>query len=129
MSLFRSYRKFATRQKKSGEGKPLTDHEGKPIMETVEVPRWSTEATIAFLRANGRELTRNACRDGWHINLIDFVQHQHRMPNQAECEELVLDFQKIEQTTQHSQKRPQILAKRVEIKNELLKPIELKAAG
>lgn len=129
MSTFRSYQKLVTRPKRDPNGSPLTKADGTPIMETVEVPRWSTEATINFLRAKGRELTQTAVRDGWHINLIDFVQHQHRLPSMAECEDLVLDFQKIEAATQNSPKRPAILEKRKAIAAELSEPLQLKATG
>lgn len=133
MSMFKSYQKYETRQKKSPDGAPLFwldgPHKGEPMTERIEIPCWSTDHTIDYLRHQGRELTRTACRDSWHINLLDFVQHQHRLPNQDECEQLVLDFQKIEQATEHSRKRREILEKREAIKTELTKPLQLKATG
>jgi hypothetical protein len=129
MGMFKSWQKYTTRQAKDPNGGLRRHNDGSPIMETVEVPRWTTPETVNWLRRYGRELTQNACRDGWHINLIDFVQHQHRLPNGEECEALVMDFDKIERGTEHHPKRHVILKKREEVKAELLKPIELKAAG
>lgn len=122
MSMFKSWQKYAFVEEFDNSGASLG-------LKRTEVARWSTEHTINWLRRSGRELVQNACRDGWHINLIDFVQHQHRLPNGEECEALVMDFDKIERGTEHHPKRHVILKKREEVKAELLKPIELKAAG
>lgn len=129
MSMFKSWQQRIIRPKEGANGLPVMKADGQPVLETIEVPRWSTEATVNWLRTRGRDLTRNACRDGWHINLIDFVQHQHRLPRPDECEELVLDFQKLERETEFSPKRQEILKKREQVKAELLKPLEMKAAG
>lgn len=116
MPMFNNWRKYTE--------KPTYDGNGTFIGATrTEVPRWSTEATVNFLRAHGRQLARNACRDGWHISLIDFVQHQHRLPGGDECELIVADFHKIEAATQNSAKRPQILETRDKIRHAILAPL------
>lgn len=127
MPAFNNWKKFHKVPAKSPNGGVLRHTDGSPMLETVEVPRWSTPETINFLKARGRSLAETACRDGWHISLIDFVQHQHRLPSSAECEEIVLDFQKIEAATQHSIKRQQIVETRNRIKAELIGE-ELQAA-
>lgn len=129
MSAFKSHQQYITRPKTDPLGAPLTKPDGEPIMEKVEVPRWSREAGITFLKTKGRELTRAACRDGWHVMLLDFVQYRHRLPNDAECEQLVIDHQKVEAATPHSHKRPEILKKRADLAEQLLEPLQLQATG
>ena len=129
MSSFKSHQQYVRRPKLGAGNIPITGVDGKPVLETVEVPRWSKEAGINFLKAKGRELTRAACRDGWHVMLLDFVQYRHRLPNDAECEELVMDHQKVEAATPHSIKRPEILKKRADLAEQLLEPLQLKATG
>lgn len=127
MPAFQNWKKFHKVPAKSQAGQALRHTNGSPMLETVEVPRWTTPETINFLKAKGRSLAEAACRDGWQISLIDFVQHQQRLPSTAECELIVLDFQKIEAATQHSTKRPQIMETRNRIKAELIGE-ELQAA-
>ena len=129
MPEFQSYQKHVTEQRTDRAGKPLYDDDGLPKMQQIKVLRWSTEAAINFLRSKGRQMAREACRDGWHVNLIDFVQHQHALPNPDECEQLVRDFQKIEHWTQHSPKRQQILENRERIKTQLMRPLTADATA
>lgn len=128
MSLFRSWRRMIETPVCNDAGAPLHGSDGRQLVEWVEAERWSTPFTVEWLRKNGGELMRTACRDGWHINLIDFVQHKNRLPNSRQCEALVIDFQNIEKATKGGPKRAAIQAKRAEIKAQLLAPQVKEAA-
>lgn len=113
MSMFKSYQKFSAVE-------VFDDFGAAAGTKRVEVPRWSTEVTVNWLRSHGMSLVKVAVRDGWHVSLIDFVQHQHRLPNPHECEDLWIDFQKIETATKHSPKRGEMLKTRERIKAALV---------
>lgn len=120
MPLFKSWQMFTEAQKQSPDGRLVFDNNGAPVMHRVPVPRWTKEQAINLLKAKAFPLVQSACRDGWHIHLIDFVQYQHKIPNADECDQIVLDFQKVERNTQDSPKRQKILEMRGRAKSHLL---------
>ena len=122
---FTSWAVFEEKPVLTDLGQPVFDADGAPKTKKVEKPSWTTPETLNWLRRYGRELSQNACRDGWHMRLLDYVAHRHRLPSPDEIETLVLEQGRIDQA-----KLPQsVLNTRAALKAELLKPLELRAAG
>ena len=115
MPMFQNWTRYHDAPVKAPDGSPVLRADGTPCTERVEVPRWTTDEVVRFLLAKGQRLANSAVRDGWHVQLIGFVQHQHRLPNADECELIVLDHQKIERATEGTSKRQAILETRARL--------------
>lgn len=122
---FRSWREFDTVQKVDENGNGVVDSEGLPKMIQREKPRWQTGQTVEWLRRYGRQMALNACDQGWHMQLIDYVQHRHRLPNDTEIEQLVLDRNKIVRTNLPTD----LIETQTRLKAELSEPLSLRATG
>ncbi len=66
-------------------GKIMADRvSSSPIK--VAPGRWSEEAAVAFIRK--RAAGAEALAGGWHVALVEFVQDRHRLPDEAEKDEM-----------------------------------------
>lgn len=89
---------------------------------------WPSARTIMFLKSKAMPLVRNACRDGWHLRLHEFVSYKHRLPNADEIDDLVAEHMKIERMLETD--NPAIFSKqkslegREKVKRMLLEPLE-----
>lgn len=79
------------------DGHPVYKTNGDQAMEFRQKPRWSTDFTLDWLMKSGRAMALEAARTGWHMRLIDYVQHRHRLPKQHEIDQLCLEQQTIDQ--------------------------------
>ena len=100
-----------------------------PWRQSSGAPEWPRERTIGFLRRQGRSLVREACEQGWHLRLMDFVAGQHRLPQQGEIEDLVIQHQAIEAALRGTPAASRILTIRDRVANELLAAVEMKLAS
>ncbi|WP_420415269.1 hypothetical protein [Roseibium sp.] len=121
---FRSWVEYEQKPVLTEFGQPVHDQNGAPKMKQVERPRWSTPDTVNWLRRWGRDMAQNACRDGWHMRLLDYVSYRHRLPSPDDIEALVLEQQRID----WSKPSQQVVEMRQRLKSDLLKPLELQAA-
>ena len=124
MSMFQNWKQYHNVPAKSPEGVVIRRTDGTPYTERVQVKPLTTEEAVALLMSKGRALANDAVRDGWHVQLIGFVQQQPRLPNSNECELIVLDHQKIERATEGTAKRQAILETRARLAEEISPAIQ-----
>jgi hypothetical protein len=81
------------------------------------------------------DLVKRACDEGWHQQLIGFIQQRHCRPNGDQIKALVRDHEEIDfrlsqmdQYMRAAWKYDDILERRAALKAELTQPIELQAA-
>lgn len=94
------------------------------------------DAAIHKAKSTMPDLVKRACDEGWQQQLIGFIQRRHRRPTGDQIQELVRDHEEIDyrlsrmdEFMKSAWKYEDILQRRAALKSELLKPIEMQAAG
>lgn len=92
--MFKNWREFERKAVIGQDGAPMHNVDGSPVMEDVQIPQWSFDATVNWIRKHGRQIARQACDEGWHMRLLDYVSHRHRLPSANDIEDMIYE-QKI----------------------------------
>lgn len=97
------------------------------------MPKWQA---VHKAKSQMPDLVKRACSEGWHQQLIGFIQQRHCRPTSDQIKDLVRDHEEIDfrlsqmdEQTRASWKYDDILERRAALKEDLQKPLELKAAG
>lgn len=98
---------------------------GETFRQYRDKPTWTMERTVAWLRRNGGRMVQEACNHGWHMRLLDYVSHRHRLPNRDDIEALVEDQLNLNRVKMP----PKIIEARERLKGELMAPVEMKMAS